>query len=256
VNDGSGMLEVSSTLTGRAAGRFVAADFDGNNQLDLAILSGDTNTVDLWQWDGMLLPAPGAFAQTLTTKSLSPPAAPREIALGNFVGSNDLAVLSNTAEVESDQVTVYTNTAGAFTVQQTLVIANLAGHLFNLGQVAGTGLDDLAVTHSNSRFITFLRNNGVGFYGVSQQETSRNPVEAVAGDVTSTANPDIVTVETEKRAVGIFDGTGGGGFIRTQIGLLTKPTFPRIVDVDGAGKADLLVLEPNADRLAVFLNRN
>jgi hypothetical protein len=65
-----------------------------------------------------------------------------------------------------------------------------------------------------------------------------------------------VTVEGDKRAIGIFAGDGAGGLSRTQIGLLTKPTFPRIVDVDNAGKDDLLVLEPNSDRLAVFLNVN
>jgi hypothetical protein len=250
-NNGLGTLTASPTIVVGTPGRFVANDMTGDTFLDLAVVMGSADTVGTFIGDGS-----GSFTAGAT---FIPPFEPIMIVGGEFLGvpgQTDLAVLSRTAEQESDSLSTYANIgSGNFSLSSSLIVPNLAGNLFVLGNVGGGGVD-LAVTHTNSRYISYLRNDGIGNFSNSLPETTRNPIEATWGSVSTNVGPDIVTVEGDKRAIGIFAGDGAGGLSRTQIGLLTKPTFPRIVDVDNAGKDDLLVLEPNSDRLAVFLNVN
>ena len=258
VNDGSGTLTLSTT-TVSGPSRFVAGDMDGDSSMDLAILQGGTNTVTLWEWGG------AAFAQTLATTGFTPGYDPQQIVGADFLGLGrlDLAILLRTSDSATDALEIRANTdgLGTFGLSSSILLPKLASHVFALGAVGSAGPGaDLAVTHTNSRYITYVHNNGSGGFANSLPETTRNPVEVIAdpavlsGDITGDGNADMVTVETEKRAIGIFAGNGAGAFTRTQIGLLTKPTFPRLVDIDGDGVLDLMVLEPNSDRMAVFLN--
>ena len=70
------------------------------------------------------------------------------------------------------------------------------------------------------------------------------------------SDPDMAVAESDKRALGIFAGNGTGGFSRTVIGFSSKVTFPTVVNIDAANQDDILLLQPNSDRLVVLLNVN
>ncbi len=260
---GSGVLTEADTTTPNALGRFFAGNLNGDGNLDLAALSALTISVEEWQWDGTL-GTHGRFAQTLAVTPTVPFALPQHASFivgGNLLSAApappDLAVLTDVPVSGADYLYVYpTDGAGAPVTTGTLGLPVTVGAnlLVPLGPVAGPFVD-LAVMHTSLRWFTYLKSGG-GTYAVITPATTRNCTDAVAGQVTADAAMDIVTVESERRTIGIFAGDGLGNFVRTEIGLLTLPSFPRIVDVDGVGKDDLLVLEPNSDRLAVFLNLN
>ena len=255
---GNGVLTEADTTTGNPLGHFFAGNLNGDGNLDLAALAGTTISVELWQWDGTLPPA-GGFAQTLGAVSFALPEHASYIVGGNLLSPApaplDLAVLTDVPVSDADYLYVYaTDGTGAPGPAAALSVALPVGAnlLVPLGPVAGP-LVDLAVMHTSMRMFSFLK-SGNSSYTVTTPGTTRSATDAVAGLVNADANLDIVTVESERRTIGVFSGDGQGTFVRTQIGLLTQPTFPRIVQVDGVGQDDLLVLAPNSDRLEVFLN--
>jgi hypothetical protein len=233
-------------------GRFLARYFDSDNNLDLAVLEPLPDLVQILSWN----PITKTFD---LVSSFAPDPTSHEIVAGSFTGDPahpDLATLLATPDKDTDVVNIFANnkaTPAGFSLLQSVLIGKLAGNLFTLGSVAGSGSDDIAVVHTNSRYMTYLPNSGSSF-GSALAETTRNPAEVVSGDVNGDGKLDVVTVESDRRTIGVFAGDGFGNLYRTQIGLLTKPTFPRIVSVNNVGRLDLLVLEPNEDRLAVFLN--
>jgi FG-GAP-like repeat len=255
---GSGTLTESITTTPNLLGRFYAGDLNGDANLDLAALSGLTSTVDLWQWDASVAPA-GAFVQNLAITSLVPGLHPIDIVGGHLINPApapiELAVLTDILIDSLNYVYFYVNDGtGNMTPNTVPSVAMSArvSRLLPLGPVAGP-LTDLAVLHNSLRLFTFLK-SGNATYTVVEPGTTRSATDLASGLVDGNAIPDIVTAESERRTIGIFAGDGLGNFARTQIGLLTLPTFPRLVSVFGGGFDDLLVLEPNSDRLAVFRN--
>jgi len=175
----------------------------------------------------------------------------------NGTADLDIAVVSHIAATEaSDETNVLTIIqnmgGGTFTTGATINnVGEKIDHVFALGNLANTGQEDLAVMHNNQSFFSYIRG---GTTSVSHPSTTRDPIEAVSGDVDGGAGLDIVTAESEKRAFGIFSGNGIGGFSRTQIGFTTKVTFPRLLNVDGGNGDDLVFLQPNSDRIGVLIN--
>lgn len=251
MNDGTGHLTEVDTQAVDGLATFVVADLNGDGILDLAALRVSASTLSLWKGLG-----DGTFAQTLPDTEIGLTSIPVSMVGGNLSGSGheDFAVLSDTGAVDTSPVYFYLNDGtGHFTGVGPATAYQRPKHLFLLGNVTGTG-EDLGVTHTNQRIITFMRSLGGTDYTSEALGTTRNPVGIAAGDVDGDGNGDLVTAESTRRVIGVFHGDGSGGFTRTQLGLLTEPTTPRLVDVNGDGKLDLLVLEPNSDRLAVFLN--
>lgn len=252
-NDGSGTLTPSVT-TMVLPGKFVAAPLNsGDATLDVAILSKVNSAVTFWAGAG-----DGTFAQTLPTTAIGVPVTPGSIVGGHLAGysSTDVAVLSAFSGDDFSTVTVMINQGdGTFVIDREISIQERAHNLFVLDVLPDTPQLDLGALHSSKRYFTIVLSEAAA-YAIRTPETTRNPSAVISGDVTGDGIPDVISTEADKRAVGVFAGDGAGGFTRTQIGFTTRLILPHLVDVDGDGQLDLLLLQPASDRLAILLNQH
>ncbi len=240
----AGVLVSSADVAGLS--RFVAADFNGGG-LDLAIAYPGGDDVRIFSGDGT-----GAFTFNNAIDVVDNPAF---ISGGDFglggAGSTDLAVTLTTSEDGTDDVRVLQDNGDlTFTLATTRTVLEGAGRTFPLDVV---GTQDFALVHRREKAVTFFRN---GTLASTRLTTTRDPFDVVAGDVSSDGNVDLIVGESDDRALGVFLGDGTGGFTRTQIGFLHQVVSPRLVDVGPATPLDLLLLQPNEDRLGVLLNAN
>ena len=257
VNNGAGFDPPVATVTGSALGRFFAANLDAtagpNTDLDLALLSPVNSLVEFWKGDGT-----GIFSKTLATSSIGITSVPSYISGGDLLGSGnqDVAILSNTGTTTNAVLTVLGGD-GAGNFSQDPIGLPLGAH--DVLVLSSGASPDVAVLHTNQSYFSFLQ-GPVGSVSVTFPATTRSVIDVREGQVDADGSgfADLITAESEKRAVGVFAGDGAGGFSRTQIGFESKVVFPRLVNVKGPAGAgeplDLLLLQPNEDRLLVLLN--
>lgn len=261
VPDPAATMTLVSTTVSDGLGRFAWGQFNKgvDTNLDLAITRITDNTVHFYQWNGTdFSPGPSSTSPTMTATIADIAAADLD---GD--GDTDLAVLSDRGNNSNSQMTrLDNNGSGIFTVPGYVDILERGHRLLPLGDVITTSASpEIAVLHTNQRYISVLQGSGAGF-AVTELDTSRNPVDAVSADVAGQSggipdgNQDIITVEEEKRALGIFQGNGLGSFTRWVVAFDSILRSPHAVDLNGTGNADdLIVVQPYMDRV-VILNHN
>jgi large repetitive protein len=235
---------------GSSATAIVAADFNGDGRLDLAVA---LPTLDI-EPPGEL---PGAVAIFLgngdgTFQSLPPipvPGAPEAIALGDFTGNGrlDLAVADNS----SSDVTILLNN-GDGTFQPLAPIPLLYPNSFPSAIVAGdfTGDDhvDLAVAEVGTDQVAVLLGNGDGTFQTPQTiwtGDGATSLAMVAADFRNDGRTDLAVATTDQfgqDSVQVLMGNGQGGFeplAPISFGPGVDPVSIVAADFNGDGLLDL-----------------
>jgi FG-GAP-like repeat len=180
------------------------------------------------------------------------------------------------ADAQSNTVSVLLNNGnGTFQAPRQYTIgifnANPTGSTFHLAdfrrQVVLDDLNhdgklDIVVTNFDSEDVSVLLGNGDGTFQPQRRfDATANPFSVAVGDVNGDGIPDIVAIDSQGGAdstVAVLLGKGDGSFkpettFPAEIGGGFPFTGLYLKDLNGDGKADLIVVGSNLPSLNVFL---
>lgn len=240
-------------VTGQNVNNAVAADFNGDGKLDLAISLPDANEIQVLLGNG-----DGSFS------ALSPVSANAifKIATGDFNrdGKADL-VLVNPG---TSSVTILLgNGDGTFT-QKTNVVMSGGAEAVAVGDLNRDGIPDLAVVNGVSNTVTILLGKGDGTFTQvkAQPATGIEPLSVAIGDFNGDGIADLAVSNQNNGfpnlgTITVLLGNGKGGFKPTAASPQTGsiPETVAVADFNGDGKPDLVTANAGSNTISVLLGQ-
>jgi hypothetical protein len=227
---------ISGAVNGEAPFAIVTGDFNGDGNLDLAVVNSSSNTVTilLGHGDGTFI----AAASPATGNS------PSAIAVGDFNGDGklDLAV-TNSA---SNTVTIllgngdgtFTSAASPATDKNPVSVA--------VGDFNGDGILDLAVANRTGNDVTILLGKGDGTFTAGSSPAFTEADTIAVGDFNGDGIADLAVGGS---VTAILLGNGDGTFSApvATLNSLFGDQWLIAADFNGDGRTDLAYLTPNED---------
>ncbi|MBL7961595.1 VCBS repeat-containing protein, partial [bacterium] len=132
-----------------------------------------------------------------------------------------------------------------------------------VGDIDGDGKPDVAVANEGSSMLSIFRNTGTGgsasFAAKVDFATGVSPRGVAIGDVDGDGKPDVVVTNNGGTTISVFRNTSTSGAItldpKVDFTMGNGPNIVVIGDVDGDGKADLIVAsEFSSGMISIFRN--
>jgi hypothetical protein len=247
-------LDQQPAAAGDAPTAIASGDFDGDNDLDLAVANRDDGTVSILTNDGS-----GGFTagQTITLGDAAV-TRPFALAVADFDedGNLDLAV----ALLGLDQVAVLLGGGdGTFGTAATLAVGDRPSAIA-VGDFDGANGPDLIASNENADTVSVLLNDGAGGF-MDAIDTSVDPMVdnlprpkgIAAADFDGDGNVDFAAALLSRNQVGVRLGAGDGTF--GDLSLLdvgNDPWAVLAVDLDADGNIDLVVTNAVGDSVTVL----
>jgi uncharacterized repeat protein (TIGR01451 family) len=235
----------SSVATGAFPQGIVAADFNKDGKVDLAVANNTDGTISVFLGNGA-----GTFTLTGTPTAA---AGANWIAVGDFNndGNLDMAVANSSADTVS---ILLGNGLGGFSAGTPLTAGSTPFAVI-AGDFNGDGILDLAVSNSGGSTLTVFLGLGSGLFGTGTSFTvGVSPQEVVVGDFNEDGIPDLAVANLGDSTCSILLGTGTG-FFTVQAPISTGTTgFPIgliVADFNHDGHLDLGAV--NASSIGVLL---
>ncbi len=253
LGDGAGGFGAPTQFAATNVWQLVAADFNGDTNLDLAVANGSAATVTLLFGNGA-----GGFP-TITPVSVGVGAnsmAARDL---DGDGDLDLVVASNSG---ANIAVVLGNGNGTFGTPTLIAITPNGGDVA-IEDFDGNGTLDIAVENHNASSLSVFSGNGNGTFGAAVPTTVGGVMEGLVslGDVDGNGKPDLgvasrASLVAETARVLLLLNNGSGGF-QAPIEILPPgaPTGATTGDFNGDAKIDLVVaMGDSGSVLALFGN--
>jgi hypothetical protein len=251
--------------TGANAMSVAAADLNGDGKPDLIVGNVNGSSVSVL----LNTTVPGAAAPSFTTTQQTFVTGTSPISVQavdvNGDGEPDLAI----ANFADNTVSVLINTTApgastpSFTSQQTFVTGNSPRSLIST-DLNGDGKPDLVVENAGDNTVSVLFNTaatGATAASFATQQTFSTGAGSfflTTGDINSDGKPDLIVVNNSGVAVLLNTMAPGAftGSFNAQHTFATgsSPWAAAAADVNGDGKADLIVTNYNDNTVSVLLN--
>ena len=244
VPTGSGAFShASNVVTDNDSRQVAAGDFDGDQDVDLAVTNYTSNRVSIVRNNGS-----GGFnlASSITISR----AVHIKTADFDSDGDLDLAVVSFGGSISI----LKNNGSGAFTQTSTPSVGSNPGQI-TVGDFDSDGDVDIAVVKQNSGEVMLLNNGGSGtFTQASPISLGNNPTAIVCGDLDSDGDLDLV-VTMSPSTVATLKNDGTGSFsITSNAPTGTGANGLAIGDVDIDGDLDIAVTNYSSNNVIVYAN--
>ncbi len=253
LNDGTGALEVSTTLVaGTAPAGVAAADFDGDGNVDLVVVNVSDSNASIFLGAG-----DGTFGSP-STEDVG--LFPESIVTADFDG--DGAADFATTDLFGDTVTVRLGNGDGTFAAATTVDVSPGPEGLAVGDFDRDGVPDLVVTLGDAfpGEVAILIGDGSGGFSVQSPplEVGDAPLSVAVGDLDGDQIEDLAVPNWGEDTVSVFFGNGDGSFETGPVldaGLV--PEDVEIADLDGDGAADIVTLDgfgsEEADGLLVVI---
>jgi sugar lactone lactonase YvrE len=248
----SNVLVQGPTGGGFIAGSMIAADFNGDGKLDLAVIGDSVSSGGV-----SILLGNGDGTFTAIGTNLGPNQGYGLIATGDFNGDGipDLIVLQ---AFEPNSATVFLgNGDGTFTAIATSpTVADFVESIV-VADVNGDGKPDLAIGYSNN--ITVFLGNGDGTFNPAPgSPISGAGVSLVAGDFNHDGKLDLAGMSDNFAPIELYLGAGDGTFTPTSTTdsgnqSVSNPIAIVAADFNGDGVPDFALLSRYVDTATILL---
>ncbi len=185
------------------------------------------------------------------------------VATADFDGDGNTDVAS--MNYSDDNITIFNNTGNLRFLSLTLNVRlntdeNPAA--ITVADIDGDGKKDIIITEDISRKIAIYRNTSTpgnfSFEDKKEYGTFTYPVNVAAGDIDGDGKPDLLVTNNQDQTVSVFRNTTTGNIISlaAPVNFSTgeAPYGIAAQDVDGDGKADMIVGNQYSNSVSVFLN--
>ncbi len=254
LNYGSGGFLASTTLAvGSSANggglAIIAADFNGDGKLDLAVADTGNNVVAIFTGNGS-----GGFSGPAT---YGVGTGPESLVAGDFNGDGklDLAVLNN----GDNTVSILLNNGSGFIGGANLSVGT-SPFAIATGDFNGDGKLDLVVANGGDGTVSVLLGNGSGGFGTASTFTAGGGADSIAvGDFDNDDAVDLAVGNGADNTVVLLKGDGTGSFaapVAYTVGStgFANPYYVVAGDFNGDGKLDLAVANNGDGNVSVLLN--
>ncbi len=252
-NQGNGTFVASQVINlggGVSTAALVAADLDGDGDLDLAVSLKDINTVQV------LINNAGTFA--VAGSVVVNGQEPRHMAAGDIDADGDIDLV--TSNRESDNLSVLRNNGtGALTLVGTLPVGVEPRHLA-IDDLNGDCELDIAVAVHDDRQIKVLFNQGGGTFGAPVSFNvpgNEKPSGMTAADLDHDGDVDLASTtdvnDTGRVVVMLNNGTGGFQ-ITLYVTNSQNPDSILAADLDADGDKDLATADEASNLVSALAN--
>lgn len=224
---------------------FQVADFDGDGQLDMAVLS----------LTGGLRILLGSGASFVVGQTLQVQGRPWWIAGADFDGDQDEDLVVLSSEPGTAQVWI-NNGSGTFEQGQAIQ-TDVDALAIEIGDFDGDEREDLAISRPNAAEVIVTFGNGDGTFG--NQVTLPLPgggraFTVFAGDATRDGVDDLLVSDPQTGRVLIFDGLPQGyfGYSYCELRVGSGPSACSLGDLSGDGLPDIVVSAVEGNRYVVI----
>jgi len=215
--DGTFAEAPGSPLTvGAQPSGVVIADFNGDGNLDFAVVNEGDNTISVFQGDalGGFTPFPRSpFVLPSTEKG------PIKMLSGVFdnSGKPEIAVLNAaTQNIGLFQASFDNTFDGTFTeLRGSPVATDVNPVAFAVGDLNADGFSDLAIVNQSANAVTVLINDGASFFTPavgSPLQTASVPAGVSIADFTNDGLGDIAVTNNGSSTLGVYANLGSGSF--------------------------------------------
>ncbi|HLY16683.1 MAG TPA: FG-GAP-like repeat-containing protein [Bryobacteraceae bacterium] len=256
LGDGSGNFTPASGspfAVGSAPQAVVTGDFNGDGNVDLAVVNQNDNTVTilLGNGSGGFAPASGSpFAVGTSPESLA-------VTDFNGDGNADLAIVN---QADKTVTVLLGDGAGGFTAANGSPFAvGVSPQAVVVADFNGDGNADLAIANHGDNTLTILLGNGSGGFaaaGGSPIAAGMAPQSLAAGDFNADGNTDLAVANQGDNTITVLLGNGSGGFAAASGSPFAVGTAPQSLvtgDINGDGNADLAVVNQGDNNVTILL---
>lgn len=247
MGDGKGGFTAhQDTPTGPNPTSLALADFNADQNVDLAVSTFGSNSVEIYVGDGK-----GGFSALDKLPSISWPGRPTASDV-NADGVPDLLVTASL----TNEVWVFLGNRRAGFQAPRIAAVGAEPSMVAVGDWNGDGHLDLVTSNHGAGGVTLLYGDGSGAFGNAQHiATDRGPFAVAAADMNRDGALDLVVCHSDAGVISVLLGTGQGSFAAPQsVTNLASPSALTIVDLDGDQVPDVAVAETGANRVRVLLN--
>ncbi|KNC56487.1 fibronectin type III domain-containing protein [Thecamonas trahens ATCC 50062] len=254
--DGNGTFgpqQVVSTAASSARS-VIAADIDGDGDLDLASASYDDDKIAWYEnTDGA-----GTFGPQQVVSTAADDA--RSVIAADIDGDGDLDLAS--ASYSDDKIAWYENTdgAGTFGPQQVVSTAADFAHSVIAADIDGDGdLDLVSASWNDDKIAWYENTDGAGTFGPQQvvSTAADGARSVIAADIDGDGDLDLASASGNDNKIAWYENTdGAGSFGPQQVVSMAANGANSVIaaDIDGDGDLDLASASSSDNKMAWYEN--